>query len=163
MRRKDREILDINEKLDILKRNKVCRLGFVDSDMPYVVPVNYGFTFDDNILTLYFHSANEGRKIDIIRKNNNVCFEIDCDHNLLEGKLACNYGFEFISVIGTGKVTISEKKEEKVFGLSVLLSHQLDKKDNYTFADDMLARTAVFKITIAEFVGKRKMAPKTAL
>jgi uncharacterized protein len=85
MRRKDREITGIDEKLDIISKSKVCRIGLSENNCPYIVPLNYGFSFDDGKLSLYFHCAAEGKKTDIIKKNNNACFEIDCDTKLIEG------------------------------------------------------------------------------
>ncbi|MDR2089589.1 MAG: pyridoxamine 5'-phosphate oxidase family protein, partial [Clostridiales Family XIII bacterium] len=57
MRRKDKEITDVNEKLEILQKNKVCRLALSESDRPYIVPLNYGYSFENGALTLYFHGA----------------------------------------------------------------------------------------------------------
>ncbi len=85
MRRKDREITGIDEKLEIIAKCKVCRIGLSENNYPYIVPINYGYSFNDRKLALYFHCAPEGKKIDIIKKNNNACFEIDCDTKLIEG------------------------------------------------------------------------------
>ena len=83
MRRKDKEIRD-KEVIDIIiKRAKVCRIGLSDNNTPYIVPMNYGFK--DNCL--YFHSAPEGKKIDIIKRKNIVRFEIDIDHEIIEGEI----------------------------------------------------------------------------
>jgi nitroimidazol reductase NimA-like FMN-containing flavoprotein (pyridoxamine 5'-phosphate oxidase superfamily) len=82
MRRKDKEIADINEKMSIIEECKFCRLGLSENNYPYVIPINYGYTYENETLTLYFHGAIEGKKIDIIQKNNNACFEIDCDTKL---------------------------------------------------------------------------------
>jgi nitroimidazol reductase NimA-like FMN-containing flavoprotein (pyridoxamine 5'-phosphate oxidase superfamily) len=104
MRRKDKEITGVNEKLEVIAKCKVCRLGLSENNYPYIVPLNYGFSYDDEKLTLYFHGALEGKKIDMIKKNNNACFEIDCDTKLVEGENPCDFGYEFKSIIGFGKI-----------------------------------------------------------
>ena len=73
MRRKDKEITDIKEIEEIIKKADCCRIALVDNDEPYIVPVNFGYERN----TLYFHGALEGRKAEIIRKNNNICFELN--------------------------------------------------------------------------------------
>ncbi|MDR0754350.1 MAG: pyridoxamine 5'-phosphate oxidase family protein, partial [Prevotellaceae bacterium] len=88
MRRKDKEITNIEDKINIIDQCKVCRLGLSENNKPYIIPLNYGYSFENNMLTLFFHSAKEGKKIDIIIKNNSACFEIDCDNKLIEGEKA---------------------------------------------------------------------------
>lgn len=83
------------------------RLAMVDNDRPYVVPLNYGYTYENGTLTLYFHCAAEGRKIDILKTNSDVCFEMDGEHKLIEGKIDCAYGYSFESVIGAESVSSS--------------------------------------------------------
>jgi len=84
MRRKDKEISAIEEKLEIIAKCKFCRLGLSENNYPYVVPLNYGFSYENEKLTLFFHGAMEGKKIDIIKNNNKACFEIDCDTKLVD-------------------------------------------------------------------------------
>ena len=84
MRRKDKEIIDVNEKINVIKKCKVCRIGLSENNIPYIIPLNFGYKYENNLLTLYFHSALEGKKLDIIKNNNNACFEIDCDNKLRE-------------------------------------------------------------------------------
>ncbi len=157
MRRKDKEITDIGEILEIVAKCKFCRLGLSENNFPYIVPLNYGFSYDDGRLILYFHGATEGRKIDIVRKNNNACFEIDCDTKLIEGEKACNYGYEFKSVIGFGKIVFLDTVDEKVAGLNRLMKHQTGKDTVYDFNDDELKNVVVFKMAVEEFSGKRKV------
>jgi nitroimidazol reductase NimA-like FMN-containing flavoprotein (pyridoxamine 5'-phosphate oxidase superfamily) len=156
MRRKDKEISDIDEKLKIIEKNKICRLGLSENDYPYIVPLNYGFSYDDGKLTLYFHGATEGKKMDIIKKNNNVCFEIDCDTELIKGEAPCNYGYEFKSIIGFGKIIILEAKDEKINGLNYLMKQQTRKDIKYDFNENELKNVSVFKMTVEEFTGKQK-------
>jgi len=157
MRRKDKEITDTNEKLEIIAKCKFCRLGLSENNHPYIVPLNYGFSYDGGKLTLYFHGATEGKKIDIIRKNNNACFEIDCDTKLIEGEKACNYGYEFKSVIGFGKIVFLDTMDEKTAGLNYLMKQQTGEEVKHDFNEDALNRVAVFKMAVDEFTGKQKV------
>jgi nitroimidazol reductase NimA-like FMN-containing flavoprotein (pyridoxamine 5'-phosphate oxidase superfamily) len=157
MRRKDREIIDIDEKLEIIAQCKVCRLGLSENNYPYIVPLNYGFSHDDGKLSLYFHGAAEGKKIDIIQKNNNACFEIDCDTKLVEGENPCDYGYEFKSIIGFGKIIFLDSKAEKVNGLNYLMRQQTGKDIKYDFNENELNNVTVFKMAVEELTGKQKV------
>jgi uncharacterized protein len=157
MRRKDKEIISIDDKLEIIAKCKVCRLGLSENNYPHIVPLNYGFSYDDGKLALYFHSAAEGKKIDIIKKNNNVCFEIDCDTKLIEGKNPCNYGYEFKSIIGFGKILILDTKDEKINGLNCIMKQQTGKDKKYDYNENELNNVLIFKILVDEFTGKQNL------
>lgn len=113
MRRKDREITDICAILELVSECKVCRLAMTDGGVPYIVPLNYGYEYADGALTFYFHSAKEGRKLEILKKNPTVCLELDGRGELVEAANPCAYGYTFASVIGTGNVEFIEYTEEK--------------------------------------------------
>jgi nitroimidazol reductase NimA-like FMN-containing flavoprotein (pyridoxamine 5'-phosphate oxidase superfamily) len=157
MRRRDKEIIDINEKLEIIAKCKICRLGLSENNYPYIVPLNYGFSYDKQKLTLYFHCATEGKKIDIIKRNNYACFEIDCDTRLIEGKNPCDYGYEFKSVIGFGKIIFLDTKNEKINGLNYLMKQQTGKDIKHDFNKNELNNVMVLKMLVDEFTGKQKV------
>jgi nitroimidazol reductase NimA-like FMN-containing flavoprotein (pyridoxamine 5'-phosphate oxidase superfamily) len=156
MRRKDREITGTGEILALIDQCKVCRLGLSENDQAYIVPLNFGYVFVDNTLTLFFHSAHEGRKMGILRKNNRACFEIDCGHELLEADAACRHGFAFSSVIGFGTITFIESPEEKMHALNALMRHQTGKDIQYNYGEKELNAICVYKMNVEEFTGKRK-------
>ena len=156
MRRKEKEITDINEKLNVIKTCKVCRIGLSENNNPYIIPLNYGYTFDNDVLTLFFHSALEGKKLDIIKNNNNACFEIDFDTKLIEAEKACDYGYAFKSIIGFGKIMILENLEEKASGLNKIMKHQTEKETVYDFSPSELKRVCVYKMIVKLFTGKQK-------
>ena len=159
MRRKDREITDIEEKVNVIQKCKICRLGLSDNNKPYIVPLNYGYFFDNNILTLFFHSATEGKKLDIIKKNNKACFEIDCDTQLIEAKKACDYGYAYKSVVGFGKIIILENIDEKIDGLKKIMKHQTEKGKVHNFTNDELKNVCVYKMMVEDFTGKQREFP----
>lgn len=153
MRRKDREVCDREEILSVLSRCKVCRLGLSDGDGVYIVPLNFGYTYKHETLTFYFHSAREGRKIDILKRGGSVGFELDCNHELLEGALACAYGYRFESIIGTGRVAFITDEAEKAAALSHLMRHQTGQE--FRFTPEMTRDVAVFCLTADTFSCKR--------
>jgi len=157
MRRQDREITGIDEKLEIISKCKICRIGLSENNHPYIVPLNYGFSYDNEKLALYFHCATEGKKIDIIKKNNNACFEIDCDTKLIEGQKACDYGYEFKSIIGFGKIIFLDTKNDKINGLNYLMKHQTGKDIKYDYNEDELNNIIVLKLSVDEFTGKQRV------
>jgi nitroimidazol reductase NimA-like FMN-containing flavoprotein (pyridoxamine 5'-phosphate oxidase superfamily) len=149
MRRKDREITDHKEIDAIIRSTNLMHLALVDGDTPFLVPVFYGFDGQ----ALYFHSAKAGSKIDILKRNNKVCFEISIDHGIIEGESACDFEAKHRTVIGLGKAVAVENDVDKVKALDLIVSGITEKKFEYPVTN--LARTAVFKIDIESMKGKK--------
>ncbi len=155
MRRANRELKTNEEILDVLDSGKIIQIAFIDKEEPYIVTLNYGYVLENEKLKLFFHSANEGRKIDCIKNNPNVCFSISICDPLVEGENACNYGMKYRSVIGYGKIRIIENDEERLEGLNMLMK-QYTGKDNWTYNDEMLKKTTVSCLEVEKINGKRK-------
>lgn len=154
MRRKEREITDIQKLESIINNCDVCRVAFADDNIPYIVTMNFGYSGGTE-KRIYFHCANEGRKLDMIRKNNYVCFGFDTDHILYKGNLACDFGMSFSSVVGYGHITIVMEPEERISGLNHIMSHYAGKGE-FRYNQDVLERTMVLRLDIKEMTGKRK-------
>lgn len=155
MRRTDREVSDINEIENILQNCKVCNIAMRDGEIPYLVPLNFAYEINNNTLVLFFHSAKEGRKIDVLRNNNTVCFDMYSEGKPVNAeKDPCNSGYKFISVIGDGKVEFINDWEEKRKALILLLKQQANV--DCTFTKDQVEEICVFKIISKSFVGKKK-------
>lgn len=152
--KREREVTDMQEIISILDRAKVLHLGLVDGDEPYVVPMNYGYTMEDGKMTVYLHGALQGRKLDIIRVNPKVFFEMDCDIVPFEGKTACNYGITYASVMGRGKAVIVEDTEEKIKGLQVLMKTQTGR--DFDITDKMAGIVSVIRIDVSDFTAKKR-------
>lgn len=152
MRRKDREITDMDEILEIIKRCDVCRLALFDEEYPYIIPMNFGFEYNNSQTTIYLHCANVGRKLELINKNNKVCFEMDCSHKLIQGTEPCDCTMEYESVIGNGTIVIM--KENKEVALTALMKHY-SQEETFTFSDKMLLATTTLKITVESITAKR--------
>jgi len=160
MRRKDREVTDIKAIEEILLQCKTCHVAMVDDGLPYVVPMSYGYKFVcDGVLELYLHSASEGRKLDILRRNNNVCFEVSCEGEPVNAETPCNSGYYFSSIIGFGEAVFIKDTDEKCEALSIMFKHQADR--DVKFTGDQAERLCVFKIVSADFIGKKKPRPDT--
>ena len=149
MRRAEREIKDRKTIDEILRQATVCRLGLCERGMPYVVPVSYGYEDD----CLYFHSAPEGRKMEIIKANSRVCFEVDVDHEFAPADTACNWTVRFRSVIGFGKARLVEDPEDKRRALDVILRHYSDRA--YEYVEGALDKVAVIRVQIDNITGKQ--------
>ena len=153
MRRKDREITDFNEIINIIKKCDVCRIALNDKDFPYIVPLNFGLDIQGKEVYLYFHCAMEGKKLDLIAKDNRVTFEMDCDHNfiLYEERMSYTMGYE--SVIGHGVIeTVPD--ENKYESLKILMRQY--HAEDFKFNTDMMRVTTVLKMTVIDMVGKRR-------
>lgn len=158
MTRREREVTDINEIIKILDSAKVLHLGLVDGDEAYVVPMNYGYTLENDKLTLWLHGAKRGRKLDLIRSNPKVFFEMECGVQPFEGEIACKYGIEYSSIMGRGKAEIIEDIEIKKAALSHLMKTQTGK--DFEFEDKMAAVVSIIRIDATEFTAKHRPAPK---
>ncbi|MFH0768954.1 MAG: pyridoxamine 5'-phosphate oxidase family protein [Chloroflexota bacterium] len=150
MRRKDKEITDLEEIERIMKEAKVCHLGLIDDDEPYVVPVNFGYMKNH----IYFHSALEGRKVSIIKKNNRVCFNIVSDIEVIDVPNSCEARVvKYKSVTGVGVANIVEDDEEKILGLKRIMQQNL--LHEYDFPLERLDSTLVLRIDIHDVKGKQ--------
>ncbi len=149
MRRSDSEITDYKQILEIIEKCECCRIGFYDGNEVYIVPLNFGYEFKEDKLTLYFHGAKEGRKIDLITNVASVGFEMDTNYKLNEGETACSHSARFDSVIGNGTISIIESVSEKNFALAKLMLKATHKVD-WDFTESMLNQVCVFKIEVTK-------------
>ena len=151
MRRKDKQINDIAAIEDILSRATVCRLGLCDGGRPYVVPLCFGYKEN----ALYFHCAMEGKKLEILRKNENVCFEVDIERELIKGEAACEWGMKYKSVIGFGKAVFVEDAESKRKALDIIMQNY--SEGVFEYSEEAIKKTVVIKIEIESMTGKQSV------
>ena len=155
MRRKDREITDLNEIIQIIDKAKYLHLGLLDGEYPYIVPLHYGYELIDDKLVFYTHGAREGHKLDLIKTNPKVCVELECDVELVSGgENPCKYGSAYASVIGRGKAEIVTDESEKIKGLTLLMKNQTGR--DFTFDSHMAAAVTVLKIIVGEYTAKSR-------
>lgn len=151
MRRKEREIKSKKEIEGIIKKAIVCRLGLSVNDQPYIVPLNFGYEKNE----LHFHCSKAGKKLDMIRKNNHVCFEIESDMELIKSEHACvGWTMHYASVIGFGKAFIVDELEEKKRSLEIIMKQYTGKK-GYEYTEKNLRGVGIIKVLIESMTGKK--------
>lgn len=150
MRRDDKEVREREAIAAILEEARVCRIGMCDRNFPYVVPMT--FVYRDN--SMYLHSAREGRKIEILKRNSRVCIEVDLASEVKEGTVACDFGMYYRSVIGSGTAWFIEDADEKKAALDLLMDKYGGKGRVFSYAPESVGRVAVIRIDLEELTGK---------
>ena len=156
--KRERQVTDPEQILHILDTAKVLNLGLCQNDEPYVVPMNYGYTMEEGKLTLYLHSAVKGKKLDMVQANPKVFFSMDCDRMPFEGRVPCQYGLVYSSIMGRGRATLVEDVEEKKRAMSLLMKTQTGK--DFTFEDRLVTIVTVIRIDVAEYTAKHRPLPE---
>ena len=156
MRRRDREVTDKKQIEKFISEQEILRVGFYDEGDIYIVPVNYGYTLENDRYTFYFHGARAGRKYELAKACPTVGFEIDGDYRLIGGEEACDYTASFRSVIGSGTVRLVDSRDEKIMGLNALMK-QTAKRSNWTYDEQMLEAVAIFRLDADKISCKAKL------
>ena len=158
MTKRELQITDETQIKAILDAAKVLHLGLCVDNEPYVVPMNYGYTMEEGKLTMYLHCAVRGKKLDMMRANPNVFFELDCDWVPFEGEKPCQYGLAYSSIMGRGTAQIVEDVSEKMKAMTVLMKTQTAK--DFEFNERLVSIVTVIRIDVAEFTAKHRPIPE---
>lgn len=150
MRHFERQISDPVEIEGIIRSAMVCRLAMCVNDQPYIVPLCFGY--QDGVL--YFHSAGEGKKLDMLEANRKVCFEFDIDQRIVKAENPCDWSMDYRSVIGFGVATIVDDGEEKRVGLDAIMRQYSPRAFSYPDAEVM--GITVIRVEIESMTGKAK-------
>ena len=153
MRRTDREVTDLPTPENILQNCLTVHIGVQDGEGLFVVPMNYGYRLEGGRLTLYVHSAPQGRKASAFQKGGKVAFEMDCGHALCSAETACAHSYFYRSIMGSGSIRPLEDRAEKRAGLNTILRRLTGR--SWEMPDDALDRTAVFAIEADTWTGKQ--------
>ena len=151
-------VTDPEQIRHILDSGKVLHLGLSVNDEPYVVPMNYGYTMEDGKLVIYLHSAVKGKKLEMVRTNPRVCFNIDCDRMPFEGRVPCQYGMVYSSILGRGTAALVEYPEDKMEAMSILMKTQTGK--DFTFNERLVSIVTVIRIDVTEYTAKHRPLPE---
>ena len=156
MRRKDREITDVNEIIKIVSECDVLHLGMSNNNIPYVVPVNFGFKNEDGSLTFYIHGAASGKKIDILKSYPQVFLQLDCRHEVILGsqQKPCAFSFAYASVMAKSYAQFIEDHNEKSYALNLIVQHCAKTKENFNFPVPMLNKTCVIAFKAEDLSAK---------
>ena len=145
-------VIQLKEEIErIIMQCEVCNLAMVDLDnKPYVIPMNFGYEQD----VVYLHSAQTGKKMDILAKNRQVSLSFSTDHELRwqSEKVACSYSMKYRSVLASGRVEFIEDLDEKVTALNIIMKNYTDKE--FTYNDPALRDVAVFRVVLETLEGR---------
>ena len=133
----------------IISKANVCRLGLSVDNIPYIVPLNFGYR--DNCL--YFHTPKVGKKMDMIKTNSRVCFEMDIDHEVVRAENPCDSSMKFRSVIGYGRASLLDEIEEKRRALDIIVEHYSGQVNEYK--EKMVDHLSVIKVQVESMTGKK--------
>ena len=158
MTKREYQITDEQELRRILDTAKVLRLGLSVDGEPYIYPMNYGYTLENGELKLYLHSAVNSHKLELLRKNPGVCFQLDCDNIPFEGRVACQYGLAYHSISGRARAVLVEDVEEKMEAMSVLMKTQTG--GDFTFNERLVSIVAVIRLDVTEYTAKHRPIPE---
>ena len=158
MTKREFKITDEAQIRGILDTAKVLRVGIAVDNVPYIIPMNYGYTLEEGKLTLYLHSAVKGDKLELLGKNPDICFELDCDYRPFEGVLPCQYGLGYSAVSGRGRAVIVEDVGEKMEGMSVLMKTQTGK--DFVFNERLVSIVSVIRVDVSEYTAKHRPIPE---
>ncbi len=150
MRRGEKKITYRTEIDDIINKSDVCRIAFANDNIPYVIPVSYGYDGK----SIFVHTAKTGRKIEFIEKNNLICFEFDVDLKTIDHEtIPCKWTSAYKSVIGYGKMIELVDFEEQENAINQIMMHYSGKE--WKFDEKMLKSVKLWKIRIEEVSGKQ--------
>ena len=150
MRRAKQEIRDKAVLEEILGGSEICRLSMIDGELPYIVPVNYGYSEGH----IYIHSAPEGKKIDLLKQNTQVCFEVEDTVEIVKGDEACDWTTRYRSVVGYATVEILSDEQSKQKGLEAIMA-QHGAPELVNFNARNMERMVILKLKITSVSGKQ--------
>ncbi len=154
MRRKDREITDPEEIRAVVEKCDTCRVAINGDDgYPHIVPLNFGYEWQGDRLTLYFHSALEGRKMNLLEKDSRVAFEMDCEHEIFSVEERGYCTMNYASVMGRGRIRFIEGEEEKIAALTLLTDRY--HEGHFEFGRGALKATRVYSLEAETISAKR--------
>ena len=161
MRRYKREVQDTRQIRRLLEECQVLRIGTMDQEGMFIVPVSYGYEYEeDGSLRFYIHSAGEGRKVQAFRQQERVAVGLDCADGLIRGDYTCQYSMAFRSLMGSGKICLLSGPE-KLRGLKLLMRHTAPES-RISFSDEMVEAVHVYAIRMEEFRVKMREPGRTA-
>ena len=150
-----------NKIIEFLNQESTGRIASIDDNgYPQIIPMNFVFLED----VIYMHSHVKGEKIDNIKRDSKVGFEVDKNLEFLpsyfsdpdDASLADTF---YISVVMKGEAIIIKDKNEKIYALNGLMKKYQPEGRYLPMTADMeaLEHTAVIKVIPKEMKGKYKI------
>ncbi len=155
MRKANKEIRDKDVIIELLNTCHVGRLGTVGRDgYPMIKPLNFAYSEGK----IYFHTAKEGEKIEDIKRDRRVCFEVDLPIAYVKAKnQPCEAEYLYQSVIIRGLASFVEDEEERLLALTCLMNKYQPEGGYGDFLKGKLAITGIVRIDIEEMKGKEDL------
>ncbi len=150
MRKANQEITDKSILEEILIHSRICRIGMMDNGLPYILPFNYGYR--DN--RIYIHSASAGKKIDLLKNNPTVCFEVELKADIVKSDKACKWATAYRSIVGYGNIEILDDLAQKQQALEIIMTHN-GAPGLTEFEPKQVDAVLVLKLTIDTLTGKQ--------
>jgi len=155
MRRKEKEITKRDELDQIIHNSLICHLSCSLNDQPYVVPLSFGY--DGN--AVYFHTAREGKKNDILSVNPHVCLGFEHEIQILpDSNLACLWSFRYQSVIATGIAEVINNPQDRLYAIKQIMLHFSD--GDWEVSEKELSRITIWQVILTEVTGKKSPPTK---
>ena len=156
MRRKDREVLNFDTVRQIIDSCEIINIGLFDPDdpnFPYIVPVNFGYTIDENNdISFYIHGARAGRKFGLMQKNRECTFMMYCDSYTELIPSVKDVTSRYKCIMGKAEVTLLEG-EDVLLGLQCMMDRREDTR-SFDWNRDAVPRVAVWKLRVTELSAK---------
>ncbi len=149
MRRKDKEIIDFEEIRGVIEKCSILHLGLLDQGKPYIVPVNFGVSFENQKIIFYFHGAPEGKKYELMKQESQIVFEAEYYQGVLkrDEALPCKWTASYASVMGEGQVKILETQEEKITAMQVILERHGYQGSTHAY-EQAISSIALFALEV---------------
>lgn len=153
MRRKDREVTDINEIMKIVDRCDIVRIGLTDGDYPYIVPVNFSYTYENGRLSLYIHGAMAGRKYELITRNKKCSFEMDIVLGLEYLPEKHDVTERYLCVMGTADIVLIPEEEKKSVIDNIIMA-RYEGTRNFKYNESNIPHTMIARLEVNELTAK---------
>ena len=134
---------------ELLQKCNICRIGYYDDHEVYIVPLNFGYTIEDDKISLFFHGAKKGRRYELAHTHPQVGFELDTDYQLVGGKRAVDYTAKFKSLVGNGTLHLVEDAAAKEKAMQAIMAHYTGKPD-WPIEERVLQITAIYQLEITK-------------
>ena len=153
MRRKDREVTDLQTIIGIIEESDIIRIGLADGEFPYIVPLNFAYTVKEEQIEFYVHGAMAGRKYELMNRNKKCSFEID-----IPLQMECIYDKKDVTmrykcVMGTAEICFLDG-EERQRAIDEIIMGRYEETKHFEYNKSTVARTAVAKLTVLSLTAK---------
>jgi uncharacterized protein len=148
---KPRMLTSIEAILENADKSDICFVSMVDSEgMPYLVPMNFGLYNSE----IYLHSAQTGRKIDILKNHPQVCVCFTSDHHLRwqNESVACSYSMKYRSIRAFGEVEFIEDAKKKVEALNIVMRKYTGK--DFKYNEPSIREVCCWKVMVKQWEGR---------